>query len=95
MKAARLYRDIRSHAVKTALWQPHLPHTVQLQEGLDPSLSNRLVYGNRADWYAAAAVNGMFDVDVAVETGARRYPLPERIASLAHPQRKTGMSLYE
>lgn len=95
MKAARLHREIRSSALRKQAHQAHIAHNVSGKEALDPSLSNRRVYGGRADWYASAAVNGLFDVDCAVDVGLRRYPVAAEIGKLANGKRKTGMSLYE
>lgn len=95
MVAARFYRTTRSRSQRTAVWQPHIAHDVMRNETLDPSLSHRLVYGNRADWYASAAINGMVEVDLPVAAGVRRCPLPEEISRIAAGRRKTGMSLYE
>lgn len=95
MQAARLYRELRTQSLQKQSHQAHIPHQVMPNETLDPSLSNRFVYGNRADWYVSAAINGQFDVDIPVQTGLRRYLSLQQINATAHKKQKTGMNLYE
>ncbi len=95
MKAARFHRTLRSKSQKKQAHQSHLFHHVMPNEQFDHSLSNRFVYGKRSDWYAAAAINGFCDVDLAVPIGYRRYLTPVELTRIAHPKRSQGMSLYE
>lgn len=95
MRAARLFRGLREASLKKQVYELHLPHEVKKQDAFDPSLSNRLVYGNRADWYAAAAMNGFYDVDAPAEYGVRRYLVPEEVNRIAGKNnRNNGMRLY-
>lgn len=87
--AAQFHRNTASQARRIKAHQAHIAHSVQPNETLDPSLCNTRVYGNRANWYLSAAVNGFCDVDLAIETGLYRYPqTPQR-------NRTKGMRLYE
>lgn len=92
--AARLHIKISEAAEAKRMHHAHIPHTIRPRETGDPSLTQRLVYGNRADWYASAATSGWFDVDKGTKTGAYRF-LPEmEVHALAGTQAK-GMKLYE
>lgn len=91
IQAARLYRNQRSRSQRKQPHQAHIPHVVMADETLDPSLSNRRVYDSRADWYAAAAMNGFYDAAQPVPTGARRY-LTQPELTTRKPQ---GMKLYD
>lgn len=95
IKAARLHRDLRTQSQRKQAHQAQIFHHVMPQDQFDPSLSNRLAYGNRADWYAAAAMNGFCDVDLAVPVGLRRYVTPNELMQSSHAKRNKGMSLYE
>lgn len=75
LQAARLFRKMRDEAIKRQPFDAGVMHEVKAQDAFDPSLSQRLVYGKRADWYVAAAVNGFFDVDAPAEAGVRYYPV--------------------
>lgn len=95
MQAARLHRNLRTQSQRKHAHQAHIAHAVMPQDQFDPSLSNRLAYGNRADWYAAAAMNGFCDVDLAANVGLRRYLVPSELVQIAHAKRNKGMNLYE
>lgn len=95
MKVARMHRNLRSQALRTQAHHNHISHTVMPNEAYDPSLSNQFVYRNRADWYAAAAIQGFCDVDLQTAQGMRRYLPMARIVQIVQPKRITGMSLYE
>ena len=91
---ARQHRNIRSQSQQLQAYNTHIPHIVMQNETLDASLSHRLVYKNRADWYASAAMNGFCDVDLAQEIGLRRYLTAAQI-NATNNQKNNGMSLYE
>lgn len=95
MRAARLHRNLRSQAQRKQAHQAHIPHVVQMNEQHDPSLTNRLVYGSRADWYAAAAMNGFCDVDLAANLGLQRHLTPMELAATTQAKKTKGMNLYE
>ena len=95
LKAARLHRDMASQSATLQAHHTHLPHSVMKNEQYDASLSHRLVYGNRADWYASAAMNRFCDVDLAQKIGLRRYLTAAQLANVSGSNKNTGMSLYE
>lgn len=95
IKAARLHITLGEKSEAKQVFQAHLPHEVKPREQFDPSLTNRFVYGNRADWYAAAAIARWFDADAPLETERRRFLMPSEIQAAAADGRKTGMTLYE
>lgn len=95
MKAARFYLEVRKASREKKAYEAHTPHTVMTKDSIDPSLTNRLVYGNRYNWYVSAAINGLFDVDVPAKRIANRYLPPEEVLSLSPKNKKVGMSLYE
>lgn len=93
------FRNIAENSRNTKPYDPCITHYVMPRETLDPSLTNQFVYGNRADWFVSAAITGKVDVDLPVQTGARRFiPLSNAIAitKAASGKRKqnNGMSLY-
>lgn len=94
LKLARTYLDIRSASQNKELHERLVVHDVMPNETLDPSLSNRLVYHNRANWYASFAINGMFDVDVPTKTGRTTYLGQHELESIVNPNKNTGMNLY-
>lgn len=93
------YRNIAEASRNKKSYQLYQNHYVMPRETYDPSLTNQFVYKNRADWVVSAAINSFVDVDVPVETGARRYiPLADavsitKIASGKNKQ-NNGMKLY-
>ena len=87
MIAARFHRNTASQSRKIQAHQASISHAIMPNETLDHSLSNTRIYGNRANWYQAAAVNGFVDVDLPVATGTRFYP------PIIRPK-KSGMTLY-
>ena len=95
MKVARLHRNLRTQSQRKRAHHAQIPHYVMPQDQFDPSLSNRLAYGNRADWYAAAAMNGFCDVDLAPPVGLYRYIMPYELAQYSQSKLDKGISLYE
>lgn len=95
LQAARLHRNLQSQSRSKQAHHAHIPHTIQPREQYDASLSNRLAYGNRADWYAAAAMNGFCDVDLAAPLNLCRYVTPVELVQISQTKRNKGMSLYE
>lgn len=95
MKAARLHRHLREMANQLQAHHIHIAHTIQPNERHDTSLTHRLKYHNRADWYATAAMSGFCDVDLPAKTVAHRFLTAAQISQIAHPKRHNGMSLYE
>lgn len=94
LRLARAYLDIRSASQAKEIHDSYISHEVMPNETSDPSLSNRLVYGNRADWYASSAINGLFDVDAPTTTGNVAYLSDSELQSIANPNKNTGMNLY-
>lgn len=93
------FREIAETSRNTKSHSPSITHYVLPRETLDPSLTNQHVYGNRADWLVSAAINGFVDVDLPVETGARRFiPLGDAIAitktACGKNKQNNGMKLY-
>lgn len=93
MKLARFYLNIRKASQEKKPYEAYLNHTVMNQETLDPSLSNRLVYGNRQDWYIAMAINGMFDVNIPTKTGGAKFLTLEEIKNLLPKNQQ--VSIYD
>lgn len=97
IKAARLYRQMRGRSQSKLSHHAHVPHSVTPFDMYDPSLTNQMAYGNRADWHAAAAMNGFVDVDIPAEKGSRRYLTPPELESIVAgsvKHKKNGMKLY-
>lgn len=98
LKVARAYLNMRQQSLNIAIHEAHIPHEVTLSETTDPSLSNRIVYGNRANWLASASQNAWFDCDVPTQLGVHRYLMPNALVKAATPpnqKNKIGMNLYE
>jgi hypothetical protein len=93
------FREIAESSRHKKSYELNVTHYVLPRETLDPSLINQFVYGNRADWLISAATTGFVDVDIPVQTGARRFiPLGDAIAitKMAGGKNKqnNGMKLY-
>lgn len=71
--AGRMYRDLRVKTLDKEAHQAHIAHTVMPNEVFEPSLIQRLVFFNRADWYISAALSGWCDVDLKIEEGEKRF----------------------
>ena len=84
---SRHYRSVRDQSLTTLLWQPAIRKVINPNETLDPTIANHLVYGNRADWYASAAITGLISVGIPVEQGARHFLTPTNLRAHSKSQR--------